>query len=71
MITTKVMDGMDEWAFVAPYVTLMSEDAPQRTHPLREIFHGLRWMARAGVPWRMMPNGCRHGRRWISRPSVG
>jgi transposase len=56
MITTKVMEGMDEWAFVAPYVTLMSEDAPQRNHPLREIFHGLRWMARAGVPWRMMPN---------------
>ncbi len=22
----------DEWAFVAPYLTLMTEDAPQRTH---------------------------------------
>jgi transposase len=34
----------------------MSEDAPQRTHPLREIFNGLRWIARAGAPLRMMPN---------------
>jgi hypothetical protein len=24
----------DEWAFVAPYLILMSEDAPQRVHPL-------------------------------------
>jgi transposase len=46
----------DEWAFVAPYLTLMSEDAPQRNHPLREIFNGLRWIARAGAPWPMMPN---------------
>ncbi len=28
----------DEWAFVAPYLTLMAEDAPQRDHPLREVF---------------------------------
>jgi len=46
----------DEWAFVAPYLTLMTEDAPQRTHALREIFNGLRWIARAGAPWRMLPN---------------
>lgn len=46
----------DEWAFVAPYLTLMSEDAPQREHALREVFNGLRYMARGGIPWRMMPN---------------
>ena len=46
----------DEWGFVAPYLTLMSEDAPQRTYSLREVFNGLRWLARAGAPWRMMPN---------------
>src|SRR5512139_3121621 len=34
----------DEWAFVAPYLTLMKEDAPQRDHDLREVFNGLRWM---------------------------
>jgi transposase len=46
----------DEWAFVAPYLTLMTEEAPQRDHSLREVFNGLRWIVRAGSPWRMMPN---------------
>jgi transposase len=46
----------DEWAFVAPYLTLMTEDAPQREHSLRDVFNGLRWIVRAGAPWRMMPN---------------
>jgi len=46
----------DEWAFCAPYLTLMKEDAPQRDHSLRELFNGLRWFVRAGCPWRMMPN---------------
>ena len=46
----------DEWAFVAPYLTLMTEDAPQRVHSLREVFNGLRWIVRAGAPWRMIPN---------------
>lgn len=46
----------DEWAFVAPYLTLMTEEAPQREHELREVFNGLRWIVRAGAPWRMMPN---------------
>jgi transposase len=45
-----------EWAFVAPYLTLMTEDAPQRNHSLREVFNGLRWMARAGAAWRLMPH---------------
>ncbi len=46
----------EEWAFVAPYLTLMTQDAPQRQHPMREVFNGLRWMVRAGSPWRMIPN---------------
>jgi transposase len=46
----------EEWAFVAPYLTLMTEDAPQRVHDLREVFNGLRWLVRAGAPWRMLPN---------------
>ena len=45
-----------EWALVAPYVTLMTEAAPQRRHALREVFNGLRWLVRAGAPWRMLPN---------------
>jgi transposase len=46
----------DEWAFVAPYLTLMREDAPQREHPLREVFNGLRYIVRTGTQWRMMPH---------------
>src|SRR5215207_6387332 len=46
----------EEWALVAPYLTLMAEDAPQRSHSLRQVFNGLRWIVRAGAPWRMMPN---------------
>lgn len=46
----------DEWAFVAPYLTLMKEEAPQREHPLREVFNGARWIVRAGASWRMMPH---------------
>ena len=46
----------DEWAFIAPYLTLINEDAPQRDYPLREVFNGLRWIVRAGATWRMMPN---------------
>jgi transposase len=45
----------DEWAFVAPYLTLMAEGAPQRVYELREVFNGLRYIARSGAPWRMMP----------------
>ena len=36
----------DEWAFVAPYLTLMKEDAPQRVHSLRSVFNTLRYMVR-------------------------
>jgi len=44
----------DEWAFVAPYLTLMREDAPQREYSLREVFNGLRYVVRTGVQWRFM-----------------
>jgi transposase len=46
----------EEWAFVAPYLILLPEGAGQRMHNLREVFNGLRWIVRAGAPWRMMPN---------------
>lgn len=45
----------DEWAFVAPYLTLLSPDAPQRRHDLRDVFNALRWIVRAGAPWRYLP----------------
>ena len=46
----------EEWSFVAPYLTLMTEDAPQRRHDLREVFNALRWMVRGGAPWRYLPH---------------
>ena len=46
----------EEWALVAPYLTLMTEDAPQREYPLRQVFNGLRWLVRSGAHWRMMPH---------------
>src|SRR5215210_6723370 len=46
----------EEWALVAPYLTLMTEAAPQRMHSLREVFNGLRWLVRSGAPWSMMPH---------------
>jgi transposase len=50
-------DVTDEaWDFVASYLTLMKEDAPQREHDLREVFNAMRWIVRTGSPWRYMPN---------------
>jgi transposase len=46
----------EEWAFVAPYLTLITEDAPQRVYDLREVYNGLRYIARTGAPWRWLPN---------------
>jgi transposase len=45
----------EEWAFVCPYLTLMKADAPQRRYDLREMFNALRWIIRAGAPWRYLP----------------
>jgi len=46
----------EEWEFVLPYLTLMSQEARQREHDLREVFNGMRWIVRTGSPWRYMPN---------------
>jgi transposase len=62
----------EEWAFVAPYLALVREDAPQREHDLREVFNGLRWVVRTGSPWRYMPHDLppweavyQQTRRWL------
>lgn len=62
----------EEWAFVAPYLTLMKEEAPQRKYSLREVFNALRWIIRAGAPWRFMPSDLppwemvyQQSQRWI------
>src|SRR5215212_3075088 len=46
----------NEWAFVAPYLTLMTPDAPQRHYDLCEVFNALRWLVRSGAPWRWLPH---------------
>jgi transposase len=62
----------EEWSFVAPYLALVREDAPQRTHELREVLNGLRWLVRTGSPWRYMPHDLppweavyQQSRRWL------
>jgi len=40
----------EEWAFVAPYHTLMRPDVPQRVHDPRKAFNALRRIIRAGAP---------------------
>lgn len=62
----------EEWAFLAPYLTLMREDAPQRQYPLRELFNGLRFITRTGLQWRYMPHDLppwpavdQQTRRWL------
>jgi transposase len=62
----------DEWAFVVPYLTLMTEDAPQRRHDLREVFNALRWIVHTGAPWRYLPGDLppweavyQQTRRWL------
>ena len=55
--TTYPSDVTDEeWAFCAPYLTLMKEQAPQREHEPRAVFNAVRYAVRAGCPWRLIPN---------------
>ena len=63
----------EEWAFAAPYLTLMKEDAPQRVHALRDVFDAVRWMAKAACPWRLLPGDFppwfvveQQSKRWIA-----
>jgi transposase len=46
----------EEWAFVAPYLTLCKPDAEQRDYSLRAVFNAVRYVVRSGIAWRMMPN---------------
>jgi transposase len=62
----------EEWAFSVRYLALMTEAAPQRVYPLREIFNALRYQIRVGGAWRMMPHDLppwhivyQQAQRWI------
>lgn len=63
----------EEWALVAPYLTLLPEEAGQRTYSLREVFNGLRYVIKTGAPWRLMPHDLppwaavyQQGQRWLT-----
>lgn len=62
----------EEWNFCQPYLLLMKEDAPQRNFPMRDLFNAVRYMVRAGCPWRMIPHDLppwqvvyQQAQRWI------
>ncbi len=74
-------DGSDEeGAFVAPFLTFMTDDLAQRDYALREVVNGLRWIVRTGgetlhrnvSPTRMLPTDLppcstvsQHTQRWL------
>lgn len=72
--TTYASDVTDEeWAFCAPYLTLMKEEAPQREHSLRAVFNAVRYLVRTGCPWHLIPNDFppsssvyQQAQRWIA-----
>lgn len=68
----------EEWAFVAPYLTMLNSDAQQRRHDLREVYNALHWIVRAGSSWRMSPTNLppwaavhQQSQRWIMAGCFG
>jgi transposase len=62
----------EEWEFCAPYLTLMTPEAPQRRHHLRALFNAMRYVAKTGVQWEYLPTDFppasavyQQMRRWI------
>jgi len=62
----------EEWHFIAPYLTLIPFDAPQRKHDPRAVLNALRWVVRTGAQWAFLPNDFppaeivrEQARRWI------
>src|SRR3978361_685800 len=63
----------EEWSLVVPYLTLMTEAAPQRDYAMRELFNALRYVIRYGIAWGAMPNDCppwaavyQQSQRWLA-----
>ena len=62
-----------EWEFLAPYLTLMRGDAPQRVYPLRRVFDAVRYVVRTGCQWDFLPRDFppasavyQQARRWLA-----
>lgn len=55
--TSYPSDVLDaEWEFLISYLTLMTEDAPQRVHALRDVFDAMRYVVKTGCTWRFLPH---------------
>jgi transposase len=62
-----------EWAFLAPYLTLMRADAPQRADAPRDVFDALRSVVKTGCQWDFLPHDFppwtavyQQARRWVA-----
>jgi transposase len=62
-----------EWEFLAPYLTLMRSDAPQREYPLRDVFDAVRYVVKTGCQWDFLPHDFpphtavyQQARRWVA-----
>ena len=62
----------EEWAFCAPCLALMKEDAAQREYSSRPVFNAVCYLVRTGCPWRDLPNDLppwyvvhQQAQRWI------
>jgi transposase len=62
-----------EWEFLAPYLTLMRDDAPQREYLLRDVFDAVRYVVKTGCQWDMLPHDLppasavyQQARRWVA-----
>ena len=47
----------DAWDVVAPYLTLMRPDAPQRVRDPRGVYNAPRWIVRAGASRAVITRG--------------
>lgn len=61
-----------------PYLALLREDAPQRTHSLREAFNGLRYFVKTDGQWPWLPHDLppwpvmyQQTRRWLDAGVFG
>ena len=62
----------EQWEFLLPYLTLMTEAAPQRQYSLRDLFNAVRYIVRTGIQWRYLPHDFppwsavdQQARRWL------
>lgn len=50
------MPVMKSGSFATLILNTSRKEAPQREHSLRDVFNAVRYVARAGCPWRKLPH---------------